>query len=123
MKQALAEATALAAPNEEGREVSDSNTTELWRPETGNVCIVLLHRETLFLPCRSRIHAARVQPSPFVADDIFNRSRHDQTMGCATQSISLQDGPQTTHATQKCRWSEQEDQRLRASGENCGDPT
>ena len=30
----------------------------------------------------------------------------------------FQSDPQATHATQKCRWSQQEDQRLRASGED-----
>ena len=58
-----------------------------------------------------------------MSEDVFDGSRHDWTPDCASRSIPLQGSPQTMHATQKLRQSQQEDQRLRASGEDCRDPT
>ena len=134
VKQALADATALAAPNDNGRfvldtdasavaiagilhqeqkhngktilspsyrsreQVTDSNTIELWRPEIRNICRVLFYRKVSFVPCRSRIHAARGQPSSFMVKNVFHGSGHDWTLDCAARPISLKDDPQTPHS-------------------------
>ena len=54
-----------------------------------------------------------------MVENILDISGHDWTLDCAPRPIPLQNDPQATHATQKCRWSQQEDQRLRVSGEDC----
>ena len=157
VKQALADATALAAPNEEGRFVLDTDASAV-------AIAGILHQEqedngrTIFRPIvygsksltRTQLNygapklemyavfyfiekfhsylvgrefTLRVDNQALIAENVLDGSGHDWTLDCASRPIPLQNDPQTTHTTQKCRWPQQKNQRLRASGEDRGKTT
>ena len=64
------------------------------------------------VPRSPRIHAARGRPGIIVAEDIFYGSSQDWKLDCTSRPISFQDYPATAYAAQKCRRTQQEDQRL-----------